>query len=109
MPRDRFARLAIEMTILILGTGCKPKQTDKWGAIVSSTADIQAAAPSTTSVRARGLADEDIPSLAFLPHLQDLDFFGGWAVERAKLTDKGLHHLSELDLPCLNTLFLGFI
>jgi hypothetical protein len=106
---DGFVRLALELTILVLVSGCKPKQTDKWGAILSSTADIQAADRSTTSVRARGLADQDIPSLVFLPHLQDLDFYSGSAGEKAKLTDKGLHHLSELDLPCLTTLFLGFV
>jgi hypothetical protein len=96
------------LAIIVLWSGCKPKQTEKWGAIVSSRADIQAVDSSTTSVRARGLPDQDIPSLSGLPNLQDLDFYGGWAAKKANITDKGLHALSQLDLPCLTTLFLGF-
>jgi hypothetical protein len=96
------------LALLVLTTGCAPKQSDKWGAIVNSTADLQAAGRSTTSVRARGLADPDIPSLAFLPNLQGLDFYGGSGSGKAKLTDKGLGCLSDPDLPGLTTLSLGF-
>jgi hypothetical protein len=104
----RFERAALVLAILFLGSGCKPKQTEKWGAIVSCGADIRAVDASTTAVRARGLPDRDIPSLSILPNLQDLDFYGGWAAKKAQITDQGLHALSQLELPCLTTLFLGF-
>ena len=47
--------------------------------------------------------DSDIPSLARLHELSDLDFSGGMVVEEAKITDDGLAELAKLNLRHLET------
>ncbi len=97
------------LSTIILASGCGKGQSDKWGASVESARDIGELDPSrTTSVRARGLPDKDIPSLALLPNLEYLDFCGGWKQYEAKTTDSGLRALSHLELPHLKSLILGF-
>lgn len=102
--------ISLSLAVLwCLGGGCDAnQQTDKWGAIVDSAKDIKKLKPSTTAVRARGLPDQDIGSLSLITHLVNLDFYGGWKAEPAKLTDKGLHTLAQLNLPELKTLHIGF-
>jgi len=80
----------------------------KWPPIVNTKEDIQRLATSEPSIRARGLPDRDIPSLARLKELRILDFSGGNAVMPARITDKGLAELAKLDLPQLETLTLGW-
>src|SRR4051812_11244740 len=92
------------LLIALLGcSGC-----GDWPPIVDNKADNQRLARSTASVRARGLSDSDIPALARLRQLRTLDFSGGQAVKRAKITDRGLAELATLDLPHLETLTLGY-
>jgi hypothetical protein len=78
-----------------------------WPPVVESSADIQQLPVTEPSVRARGLADSDIPSLARLRDLEALDFWGGHAVKEAKITDSGLDELAQLDLPKLESLMFG--
>jgi len=79
-----------------------------WPPIVDSKKDVLDLSPSTVSVRARGLHDDDIPALSHLPLLEDLDFEGGWKVLAAPITDKGLVNLAALDLHRLGYLKLGY-
>ena len=93
----------LALTAFLLLCGCGP-----WPPIVDTKRDIERLPVSETSVRARGLADIDIPSLAHLRQLRTLDFSGGNAVESARITDSGLARLSKLNLPHLETLTLGY-
>src|SRR6267143_4004891 len=78
--------------LLLAMAGC-----GKWPPIVNTKRDIERLPESERSIRARGLADSDIPSLARLRELRTLDFAGGNAVEPAKITDGGLAELANLD------------
>jgi hypothetical protein len=88
------------MPIVLCGCG-------KWPPITDSRVEVAALPISTRTVRARGLSDRDIPALARLTELTDLDFFGGWKVKDAPLSDIGLARLAELRLPKLQHLALG--
>jgi hypothetical protein len=90
--------------VLLLIPGCGTK----WPPIVNTKRDIEHLPASQRWIRARGLADSDIPSLARLRDLRTLDFAGGNAVKPAKITDEGLAELAKLDLPDLETLTLGW-
>jgi hypothetical protein len=76
--------------------------------IVNTKRDIEGLPVTQQWIRARGLADSDIPSLARLQELSTLDFAGGNRVEPAKITDQGLAELAKLDLPHLELLTLGW-
>lgn len=78
------------------------------GKSIDSKSQIEGLPVSTVSVRARGLPDADIPALARLRQLKNLDFAGGVAVEDAAITDTGIEALAKLDLPALDCLNLGF-
>ncbi len=100
LPTQRLCLLPI---LLLFVPGC-----GHWPPIVDTADDVKRLSVSEPSIRARGLADNDIPSLARLRNLRDLDFSGGMAVKKAKITDKGLEQLARLDLPNLDTLALGW-
>src|SRR5207244_4430402 len=85
--------LLVPMALLVMA-GC-----GKWPPIVKTKRDIERLPASQHSIRARGLADSDIPSLARLRELRTLDFAGGNAIEPARITDEGLAELAKLDLP----------
>ena len=93
--------LCLFAVLLITGCGHYPP-------VVETAADVQRLPTSEKSIRARGLADDDIPSLARLRGLKYIDFSSGVAVEKAKITDKGLEQLAKLDLPNLEELDLGW-
>jgi len=105
--RGRATLHAYSFLLLVLSILAGPAGCGKWPDIVASSADIKALPPSTTAVRARGLPDKDIPALAVLTELSDLDLWGGWKVKEAKTTDQGFRALSEIELPHLSTLFCG--
>jgi hypothetical protein len=89
------------LTTLVLLCGC-----GQWPEIVSCGEDIDSLPVQTISIRARGLADEDIPRLSRLQNLQILDFGGGHKSMAAKITDHGVRSLAYLQLPGLETLTL---
>lgn len=89
--------------VLILLAGC-----GKWPPIVDDARDIRRLPVDQVSIRARGLPDSDVPALERLKDMQNLDFMGGWGVEQAKITDRGLEALAQLDLPSLQTINLGY-
>lgn len=103
-------RLIIKITVvaqlflfLILLFNC-----GKWAPVVNNSKDIKKLSQDEPSVRARSLVDSDLHSLVYLRNLRHLDFAGGWAKEEAGITDNGLKILSELDLPMLQALILGY-
>jgi hypothetical protein len=75
---------------------------------VKTKRNIERLPASQPSIGARGLSDNDIPSLARLTELRILDFSRGWGAMPAKITDEGLGELAKLDLPHLETLTLGW-
>jgi hypothetical protein len=89
--------------LLALLVACGP-----YSPIVDSKKDVQRLAPSEEVIRCRGLSDEDIPSLTHLPRLKQLYFGAGHLAGPAKITDKGLARLAQLDLPRLENLSLGY-
>ena len=104
-PSMRFnaitAVLALIASLLLCGCG-------HWPPIVDTKRDIERLQESEPSIRARGLRDSDIPSLARLHELRILDFSGGNAIMAASITDTGLAYLAKIDLPHLDTLTLGY-
>jgi len=107
-PRPRrciplSSRLFVAILAFVEIGGCA-----NWPPIVDSKSQIDRLDVNTVSVRARGLPDADIPALARLRQLKNLDFAGGMAVEDAAITDAGIEALAKLDLPELDCLNLGF-
>jgi hypothetical protein len=97
-------RLTIVLSFLVVALNA----CAGWPPIVESKKDVLALSPSTVSMRARGLHDEDIPALSHLPLLEDLDFGEGWKALAAPITDKGLANLAALELRRLDYLMLGY-
>jgi hypothetical protein len=98
-------RLACAACLLVLtftaGCGYHPPSLD-------SQEDVRRVSRSHVNLRVRGLADEDIPALAERPETRMLFFSDGYAIEEAKITDKGLLYLSRLPLNELIILDLGY-
>lgn len=91
------------LSVILITQGC-----GKWPEIVNSKKDILSLPETLTSVRARGLSDNDVPFLARFKNLSYLDFTGGSAIDEAAITDKGLYLLAQVNLPKLETLSLGY-
>lgn len=85
----------------ICGCGYHPPSFD-------SREDVDRISPRHVNIRVRGLADEDIPALAGRPDTRMLFFSHGNAIEEAKITDKGLFHLSQVPFNQLTILDLGY-
>jgi hypothetical protein len=100
--RPRTGRLAAAALSLVLaGCGHHSPTAD-------SSAELLRLDQSQVALRVRGLPDEDIPSLASRTDLRMLFFSDGHAVMEAKVTDRGLQKLSQLRLPDLHLLDLGY-
>ncbi len=85
-----------------------PWQESKYSHIINSTSDLQKRDKSLKSLSVRSLSDDDLVQLKQFPALNYLDFFSGWGLGDAKLTDTGLKKISELNLPNLEWLMLGY-
>jgi len=85
-----------------------PWQESKYSNIINSSSDLQKRDKSLKNLRVRSLSDDELVQLKQFPALNDLDFFSGWKREEAKLTDIGLKNISELNLPRLEYLMLGY-
>lgn len=85
-----------------------PWQESKYSHIINSTSDLQKRDKSLKSLSVRSLSDDDLVQLKLFPALNYLDFFSGWGLGEAKLTDNGLKNISELNLPNLEWLMLGY-
>ena len=94
--------VALALIALVSLDGC-----GHWPPVVNSKKDVERLRTTEPSVRARGLRDNDIPSLGRLRDLRILDFAGGVLVTEMHLTDEGLAQISSLDLPRLEILTFG--
>lgn len=103
MTFERKVRQISTIAAIILLSAC-----GHWPPVVKTQRDVERLPSTEPGVRARGLSDADIPSLERLRDLNNLDFAGGCAVEKARITDAGLARLAKLDLPKLDTLALGY-
>ncbi|MFT5284346.1 MAG: hypothetical protein ACI8TQ_000502 [Planctomycetota bacterium] len=96
-------RFTTAFVILVLASAC-----GHYPPIVESARDFEKLSLDEESIRARGLADEDIHALERMKNLQHLDFTGGWAVKEAKITDDGVKVLASLNLPLLTSIHIGY-
>lgn len=106
--RNHFIQMNSLTTLIALGSSLLLCGCGSWPPIVESKRDIQRLSRSETSLRARGVHDSDIPSLARFRQLRVLDFGSGHAVMTAPVTDEGLAKLAAVDLPKLEILTLGY-
>ena len=99
----------------VITTGPRPAWTGLLLCVLSAACSTTPEAPrneaeiaglpgETTVLRATFLPEDDFPELQRLPNLKTL-YFGGWG--EPTLTDFGLEKLRTLDLPRLQSLFLG--
>jgi hypothetical protein len=103
MKALEFQKGVVGGCLLLLFAGC-----GRWPPIVETKRDIAELSQLEKSIRARGLADDDLAQLTRFQDLATLDFSGGHAVKPAKITDAGLARLAELKLPKLDMLNLGY-
>lgn len=102
-----MSHLCLAVLLLVLASaGCIGHKGWPYAFSANDVAKLDPA--TTTMLSARELSDNEIASLSKLPHLRYLDFFRGKADVDAVITDRGLQALSELDLPELNWVVLGF-
>jgi len=94
--------------VIVAGIIYIPWYDKKYSHIVNTSTDLQRRDKALTSLSVRFLSDADLIQLQQFRHLNYLDFFAGWGLGEAKLTDAGLKNLSELDLPELEWLMLGY-
>lgn len=103
-----WASAILAASVIVFGIIYIPRHESKCSPIVNNSVDLQKRDKSLTQLRARSLSDADIMLLQQFSQLNYLDFSGGWKVEDAKLIDAGLKKLSELNLPKLEELMLGY-
>jgi hypothetical protein len=104
--RGAYGLCALVMALLLslsLSAAC-----GYWAPVPRSARDVDRLPATQEDVRARWLGDEDIPALARLHSLRDVNFSDGWRATDARLTDKGLYALTSLRLPSLDHLALGY-
>jgi len=85
-----------------------PWHEKKYSHIINNSSDLQKRDKSLTSLSVRSLSDDEIRLLQQFSQLNDIDFYAGWGIEEAKLTDAGLKNISELNLSKLEMLMLGY-
>jgi hypothetical protein len=84
-----------------------PWHESKYSSTIESPADLQKRNKKLTSLHVRSLSDTDLSQLQQFEHLNYLDFYFGWGLGEAKVTDAGLKNLPQLNLPRLESLMLG--
>lgn len=98
----------LAIVVIVVGIFYIPWQEKKYSHIVNTSSDLQNRDKSLTQLSIRSLSDNELMQLQQFGQLNYIDFQGGWGIEEAKLTDDGLKHLSELNLPKLEELMLGY-
>jgi hypothetical protein len=99
---------ALALLVIVAGIVYIPKHEKKYSHIIRSATDLQDRDKSMTSLSIRSLSDAGILQLDSFKGLTSLDFYAGWGIEEAKLTDAGLKNISEMNLPKLEMLMLGY-
>lgn len=92
--------LLVALCAMLVGCG-------KWPPVVSSAREVRKVSVKEPAVRARGLPDAELSSLAHLTNLEHLDFHSGWAGGESSITDEGLKTLSKIPFTRLRVLSLG--
>jgi hypothetical protein len=95
------------MLIVLAWLGSLAGCRDDYPPNVKSLEDIQKAKADATSIDARELPDADVPALGRFRQMTRLDFYAGYGVGDAAITDEGLRRLAALPLPKLTALSLG--
>ncbi len=85
-----------------------PWHESKYSNIIERPSDLNKRDSSLKSLHARSLSDDDLILLKKFENLNYLDFYFGWGVGEAKLSDNGLKIISELNLTKLEWLMLGY-
>lgn len=85
-----------------------PWHESKYSNIIERPSDLQKRNKTLTSLHVRSLSDADLIQLQHFDQLNYIDFYSGWGLGEAKLTDIGLKNLSQLNLPRLESLMLGY-
>lgn len=81
-----------------------PAYENKNSDIIREASDLEKRDSTMSFLRVRSLSDNDLYKLQSFKHLERLDFCSGFGVGDAKITDKGLKIISELNLPKLSSL-----
>ena len=85
-----------------------PRYQSKYSPSIESKSDFQMRDKSITQINVRSLPDNDIKLLSKFNELKLINFTSGWGATEEKITDSGLSILSELQLPKLEHLSLGY-
>jgi hypothetical protein len=75
-----------------------PWHESKYSNIIERPSDLNKRDNTLKSLRVRSLSDDDLIQLKKFENLNHLDFYAGWGVEEAKLTDIGLKESLESGL-----------
>lgn len=94
--------------IIVVGIIYIPWHESKYSRIVKSSNDLMKRDKSSTQLSVRSFSDDELIQLKQFSQLNYLDFHAGWGIEEAKITDAGVKILSELTLPNLKCLMLGY-
>lgn len=98
----------LSVTLIAAAMIYLPWRESKYSSIIESFSDLQKRDKTLKSLRVRSLSDDELVQLKQFADLNYLDFRSGCGVEDAKLTDSGLKNISELHLPKLEMLKLGY-
>jgi hypothetical protein len=85
-----------------------PWRESKFSSDVNTASDLEKRDASLTSLSVRFLSDSELIRLGKFKNLNHLDFGRGCGIGEAKITDAGLQAISQLDLPELKWLMLGY-
>ena len=103
-----WAGVALSVVFVIATFTYVPWRESKFSSDVNSISDLEKRDASLTSLSVRSLSDSELNQIVKFKKLNSLDFTRGWGIEDAKITDTGLKNISQLDLPALEWLMLGY-
>lgn len=103
-----WACAILTVTVIAAVLTYVPWHQSKYSSIIESASDLQKRSKTLTNLDVRSLSDEEINQLRQFANLSNLDFHSGWGVQDAKISDAGLKNLSQMNLPKLERLMLGY-
>lgn len=100
-------RILLNVAVLVTFTTLFSVGCGDYPPVVNTKKDVERLSVTESSIRARTLSDDEIPSLSRLVSLRRIGFQGGWRAYPSKITDAGLAELAKLKLSSLEELDLG--